>query len=181
MPATIKVKLIDHGWDAIKQRVGALRGSGAVVNVGVQGAQAAANHQGGRLTVAQLATIHEFGKVIHQPRMRRTIVIPERSFLRATVDLYRDAIARRQVLLSQGYILGKFDLKPAMELLGQYVVGLIKQRIANGIPPANSPYTIANKGSSKPLIDTGQLRNSITYTVQIGVGFKTGGMSRGVP
>jgi phage gpG-like protein len=172
MGTTIKVKVIDRGWEGIKARVQALRGGAAVVSVGVQGTQAAANHQGTRLTVGQLATIHEFGKVIRQPRLNRTIVIPERSFLRATVDIYRDAIARRQVLLSQGYILGKFQLRPAMELLGQYVVGLVKQRIANRIPPPNSPWTIARKGSSTPLVDTGQLRNSITYKVDVGVTLK---------
>ena len=174
MGATINVKLIDRGWEDIKARVTALRGAGAVVTVGVQGAPAAANHQDSRLTVAQIATVHEFGKTIRQPNMKRTIRIPERSFLRATVDQYREAIARRQVLLSQGYVLGKFELKPAMELLGQYVVGLIKQRIANGIAPPNSPWTIAKKGSSKPLIDTGQLRNSITYKVEVGASMKRG-------
>lgn len=167
MGATFEVKLIDRGWEGIKHRIDALRGGSAVVRVGVQGMPGAANHQGTSLTVAQLATIHEFGKVIHHPKLGRTTVIPERSFLRATIDQYRDAIARRQVLLTQGYILGKFAIQPAMELLGQYVVGLIKQRIANGIAPPNSPWTIARKGSSKPLIDTGQLRNSITYVVDV--------------
>lgn len=167
MPTTVQVKVIDKGWEAIKARVESMRGSGAVVSIGVQGAQAAANHQNTHLTVGQLATIHEFGKVINQPKLNRTIVIPERSFLRATIDQYREAIARRQVLLSQGFILGKFELRPAMELLGQYVVGLVKQRIANGIAPPNRPSTIARKGSSKPLIDTGQLRNSITYKVDL--------------
>ena len=165
MPSTVQVKVVDRGWEDIKARVQALRGTTAEVRVGVQGVEAAANHQGTHLTVAQLAQIHEFGKVIHQPRMNRTIRIPERSFLRATIDQYQEAIARRQVLAMQGYLLGKFGLKPALELLGQYVVGLVKQRMANGIPPPNSPWTIARKGSSKPLIDTGQLRNSITYQV----------------
>lgn len=32
--------------------------------------------------------------------------------------------------------------------------------------PPNSKFTIALKGSSKPLIDTGQLRNSITYVIR---------------
>ena len=167
MPTTVQIKVIDRGWEGIKARVETIRGSGAVVNVGVQGQPAAANHQNTHLTVGQLATIHEFGKVIRQPKLNRIIVIPARSFLRATVDQYRDAIARRQVLLSQGYILGKFELRPAMELLGMYVVGLVKQRIANGIAPPNRPSTIARKGSSKPLIDTGQLRNSITYKVDL--------------
>jgi hypothetical protein len=31
--------------------------------------------------------------------------------------------------------------------------------------PANSPRTIAEKGSDAPLIDTGQLRRSLTYVV----------------
>jgi len=168
MPATVEVKVIDRGWNAIKARVEALHGGSAIVKVGVQGQQAAANHQDSRLTVAQIANVHEFGMTIVQPKMRRTIVIPERSFLRATIDQYREAIARRQVLLTQGYLLGKFALEPAMELLGQYVVGLIKQRIANGIAPPNKPSTIARKRSSKPLIDTGQLRNSITYKVEFG-------------
>lgn len=167
MASTVQVKVIDRGWEDIKARMQALRGGTAEVRVGVQGAQATANHQGTALTVAQLATIHEFGKTIQQPRMHRTIRIPERSFLRATIDQYQEAIARRQVLLTQGYLLGKFALKPALELLGQYVVGLVKQRMANGIPPPNSPWTIAKKRSSKPLIDTGQLRNSITYQVAL--------------
>lgn len=165
MPSSVQVKVIDRGWEAIKARVQSLRGAAGVVSVGVQGAQAAANHQGTHLTVAQLATIHEFGKKIKHPKLGRTTVIPERSFLRATVDQHREAIARRQVLLSQGFVLGKFELKQALELLGQYAVGLIKQRIALGIPPPNRPWTIARKGSSTPLIDTGQLRNSITYQV----------------
>lgn len=168
MPTSVSVKVIDRGWEDIKHRVRALRDTGAVVKVGVQGQRAAANHQQSGLTVAQLATIHEFGKVIHQPRMGRTIVIPERSFLRATIDQYQEAIARRDVLLAQGFMLGKLALKPAMELFGQYVVGLIQQRIANGIAPPNRPRTIARKGSSKPLIDTGQLRSSITYKVEVG-------------
>lgn len=165
MGATVQVKVVDRGWEGIKERIDALRGGSAVVAVGVQGAQAAANYQHTHMTVAQVATVQEFGKVIHQPRMRRTIVIPERSFLRKTLDMYQEAIARRQVLLTQGFVLGKLELKPSLELLGQYVVGLVKQRIANGIAPANSPWTIAKKGSSKPLIDTGQLRNSITHKV----------------
>lgn len=169
MPSTVTVKVIDRGWEDIKRRVERLHGGAAVVKVGVQGAQGAANHQDGRLTVAQIAQVHEFGKVIHHPKLGRTTVIPERSFLRATIDQYAAALARRNVLLVQGYMLGKFELHSALELLGQYVVGLIKQRIALGIPPPNRPSTIARKGSSKPLIDTGQLRNSITHKVEVGV------------
>lgn len=187
MPFNIKVKEIDHGWEDIRKRVKLLGDAGGVCHVGVQGQQAAANHQNSGLTVAQIADIHEFGRVIHQKarkvtrtvgkkkkkrsieyaRGAHTIVIPERSFLRATVDEFQEAITRREVLLSQGVLYGKFDLLAGLELFGMYVVGLIRQRMANGIPPPNSPYTIARKGSSKPLIDTSQLRNSITYMAEV--------------
>lgn len=36
---------------------------------------------------------------------------------------------------------------------------------ANGWPP-NAPYTIKKKGSSQPLIDTGEMRKAITYVVR---------------
>ena len=32
--------------------------------------------------------------------------------------------------------------------------------------PANSPYTVAQKGSAMPLVDTGSLKRSITYEVE---------------
>lgn len=162
---TVDVKVIDRGWIDIQKRIAQLATATATVTVGVQGAKGAANHQHSTLTVGQLATIHEFGKVIHT--RRATIVIPERSFIRATCDIYRDKIAQREVLLQQGFVIGKFGLVQSLELLGTYVVGLIKARIATGIPPANRPSTIRRKGSSKPLVDTGQLRNSITYQVQV--------------
>lgn len=167
MPLNITVKEIDHGWADIRRNVKLLGEMGGVCHVGVQGQQAAANHQHSGLTVAQIANVHEFGKVIHQPRMKRTIVIPARSFLRATVDEYQEAITRREVLLSQGVLYGKFELRAGLELFGMYVVGLIQQRMANGILPANRPSTIARKGSSKPLIDTGQLRNSVTWQAEV--------------
>ncbi len=37
----------------------------------------------------------------------------------------------------------------------------IKEAIDSNIPPANSPRTIALKGSSHTLIDTGTLRSSV--------------------
>ena len=61
--ATVQVKVIDRGWEGIKERIGALRGGSAVVRVGVQGAAGAANHQGTHLTVAQLATMPPLSKL----------------------------------------------------------------------------------------------------------------------
>jgi hypothetical protein len=166
MPVTRSVKVIDHGWTKIREAVINMGAASAIVRVGVQGEKGAANHQHSKLTVAQIADVHEFGRVIVQPKMRRVIVIPERSFLRKTVDIHREAIARREMLALQGVLYKEWPLSKALGLLGAYVVGLCQQRIANRIPPKNSDWTIAKKKSNVPLIDTGQLRNSITWKVE---------------
>lgn len=149
----------DLGWDKLKDQVIKLSHPGAFCLVGVQGSQAAANYQGPgtkKLTIAEIATIHEFG----------TARIPERSFIRATIDQHRRAIQKRATLLGTGVLTLKFTARAALELLGMYAVGLIQQRIANRIAPPNRPSTIARKGSSVPLIHRGQLRGSITYTIE---------------
>ena len=43
---------------------------------------------------------------------------------------------------------------------------LPEAKIASNIPPALAPETIERKGSSVALIDTGQLRSSITWQVE---------------
>lgn len=160
----LKLKDTDRGWHDLQAQVIKLSQHGHYTLVGVQGAEGAANHQGGGLTVAQIATVHEFGRTI--ATARGTIVIPARSFLRAGVDEYKQAIQKRATLLGTGVMLLQFTAFQALSLLGEYTVGVIKQRIADGILPPNAPSTIRRKRSSKPLIDTGQLRNAITYTVE---------------
>lgn len=154
----LKLRDRDLGWNEVQAQLARLAREQLHVVVGVIGAPAAANHQGGKLTVGEIASFHEFG----------TRRLPQRSFIRAGIDEYKDAIQRRAVLVGQGITIGKFTAEQALSLLGEYTVGVLKQRIANGILPANAPSTIARKGSSKPLIDTGQLRNSITYRVERG-------------
>jgi hypothetical protein len=165
MAAGVKVREVDKGWGNLKDQVLKLSQTGAYVQVGVLGAEAAANHNAAPgMTIAAIASVHEFGRTIQTKR--GTITIPERSFLRATIDIYQAPIQKRATMMGTGVMLLKFSAQQAMELLGQYAVGVIKQRIADGILPPNRPRTIARKRSSKPLIDTGQLRSSITYRVE---------------
>lgn len=156
----------DRGWHDVQQQVIKLSQHGHYTLVGVQGRDSYTTHTGNNrgLTVVEIAQIHEYGKVINNGRA--TIIIPRRSWLRDGVDEYKVALQKRATLLGTGVILLKFTAFQALSLLGEYSVGLIKQRIADGIPPPNAPSTIRRKKSSKPLIDTGQLRNAITYTVE---------------
>lgn len=153
---------IDKGWHELGQ---AIAGAGGYCLVGIVGPGAQAPHKGAKgLTVAQVGSVHEFGATITMPN-GRVIDIPERSFIRATIDENREQLQRTATLAGRAVLLGKLDNARSLALIGEQAVGLMKKRISDGIPPPNAPITIARKGSSTPLIDKGQLRGSITYEV----------------
>lgn len=57
------------------------------------------------------------------------------------------------------------SLDEALEKIGVVAVGKTQQFMTKLKTPANSPITIKRKGSSNPLIDTGNLRQSVTSSV----------------
>lgn len=113
--------------------------------------------KGTRATLLEVAAVHEFGAP--------AAGIPQRSFIRATVDLRQAEIAKTQEALAAQVAAGAVAPRAALERLGAAVGGMIQARIAEGIGPALKPATIARKGSDKPLVDTGQLRSSVTWQV----------------
>lgn len=91
--------------------------------------------------------------------------IPERSFIRSTVDEEMPNLKtiRNRVLVK--VVAGQLTPRQAISLIGAYLQGKIQEKIASGVPPPNAPATIAAKGSSTTLIDTGRMRQAITYEV----------------
>ena len=160
MSASITDK--DHGLKALVERVGSL--SKASVKVGVLSDRAGeAKRARGEspvkgLTVLEVAKVHEFGAP--------AAGIPARSFLRGTVDEQDSEIRADQHKIAVAVISGRLDLRRGLDQLGARVAAKIQQRIARGIEPPLQARTIARKGSSKPLVDTGQLRSSITWEVE---------------
>jgi hypothetical protein len=143
----------DRGWSQLAKTIKSLAG-GPHVLVGVQGAQAGAQHGSGGVTTLEVACWNEFG----------TSKIPARSFVRETVEINEAKLLALAAKVGQRAALGALAPGQALELLGEYTVGLMKERISDRIPPPNAASTIARKGSSTPLIaHTGQLRNSISY------------------
>lgn len=107
-------------------------------------------------TMAEIATYHEFG-----------IGVPQRSFLRAWADQDRQKIEATLRRLTVRVIAGKLTREQAYEQFGGWAQGQVQKFIADGrVQPPLDQRTIDAKGSSKPLIDTGQLRSSITYEVR---------------
>lgn len=109
----------------------------------------------------QLMAIHEFGAPAAN--------IPETRVLRGTVDDNRQKYIDLEKALYQKVLAGKLSTLHALELLGQRAVADVRGRIVaqTGMPPLKEA-TIRRKGSSKRLIDTGQLVASLTYQVQRG-------------
>lgn len=145
------------------------------ITVGIHGAEGADVHTGGTfaedgalepgsraLTVAEVAAFHEFGVPPFQlPSGAIHPGIPQRTFIRGWFDESQDFI--RETLRSQmtQVVANKLPVEKAMARIALAFEGSVKQRIARGIAPALSPVTIAAKGSSKPLIDRGQLRAAV--------------------
>jgi len=153
--ASARIKDTDKGYAKLTRAVFGFRKP--KVTVGVHAEDGAASH-GDATTVLDVAIANEFG----------TETIPERSFIRAWVDEHRDEARGWLAVLMAQVVAGKITREIALERWGQKIQGEIQKRIAQGIPPPNAPETIARKGSSTPLIDTGQLRSSIRYKVESG-------------
>lgn len=125
-----------------------------------------------------IANVHEFGITIKvTPEMRNylhatglhlkadTITIPERSFVRSTFDENQNEIVDQVEMWLESLLAGGTTIDEFYNYLGNYCVGLIKEKIINLQAPPNHPYTKQQKGSSNPLIDSGNLSDSIAYEI----------------
>lgn len=94
--------------------------------------------------------------------------IPERPFLanamRDKADDYREAMkAEAKRILD-----GERTPRQAMSRLGIAAQGDVQVEITDLRDPPNAQATINRKGSSNPLIDSGEMRAAVTYRVQDG-------------
>jgi hypothetical protein len=105
------------------------------------------------MTVAQIGAIHEFGGGNS----------PERSFLRSTLGKKRAKYISDIGKIAKSAIQGKRDSRDGMGLLGRQAEGDIKLTIRDMKEPPNAESTKRQKGADNPLIDTGQMLNSIRW------------------
>ena len=106
-------------------------------------------------TVAQVAAWNEFG----------TEHSPARPFMRQTLTDQRDKISKFVQNRAKNVVNGSMDAQTALNGIGSYAKGRMQAEIRDGDFEPNAPSTVARKGSSKPLIDTGRMRQSIVYEI----------------
>lgn len=112
--------------------------------------------QGGH-SMAQIAFENEYG----------TKNIPARSFMRTSFDENQDRISRIIASEYDKVIDGESTVRKSLNTIGLYGVDLVQAKIRSITTPPNSPRTIAIKKSSKPLIDFGQMIQSVRHKVVI--------------
>lgn len=94
--------------------------------------------------------------------------VPERSYLRSTVEEQKQAYAEELTRVIEGAVGGTQPLELGMGLLGERVKRDIQRKITELRHPKNKASTIKWKKSSNPLIGiTGRLRQSIDYVVKV--------------
>ena len=145
---------IDKGFARI---VGAIKNATqqATVTVGIHQDDGDKSH--GLFTVAQIAAVHEYGSEDGK--------IPQRSFIRDTHDLNLQANLERLKRLEEHVLTGKLTQHQMLTYLGEVASKQMVSRINQGIAPELKKSTVRRKGSSTPLVDTGQLKGSITFKV----------------
>jgi hypothetical protein len=113
------------------------------------------DNEDSKLLLIDVANFHEFG----------TPTVPQRSFIRANDKINYQKYKKMIAEIKDKVIFEKMSMIQGLGLLGEQIRLDIQARIRSGIKPALLTATIRRKGSSVPLIDTGQLVNGITYKV----------------
>lgn len=57
------------------------------------------------------------------------------------------------------------DVDAALAITGEHIKGQIQLSIRNTMSPPLAPATIAAKGHSKPLVDSGHMQSSVDYEI----------------
>ena len=123
--------------------------------------QAFVGFQSGEVTddrgvdIAQIAMFNELG----------TSRTPARPFLRMSVDENEDKIKTMCANQLRSLVSGG-TAERTLRQVGVFGVSLVQEKIGSGSFAPNAPSTIRKKGSDKPLIDTGRMRQSVKYVVK---------------
>lgn len=128
------------------------------VAIGVLASESSSRVYGDGTTVLQVAAWHEYGLGNN----------PQRSFLRMPQELKQkelSAFINKQLIK----VLDGQQVEKGLGLIGVYAVNLSQDAFDTsgfGKWPILSSATVSSKGSSKPLIDTGILKNSVSWEIR---------------
>lgn len=142
------------------------------IHIGIFGADdsqilmiASVNEFGCSITVTPKMRAYLHSQGMHLKASTTEIKIPERSFVRSGFDDREKDIQSRAIKLLKKVLRMELDIDTFFSLIGQRIVDELQQYMTSIDKPANHPYTTEHKESSNPLVDSGRMRDSITYKV----------------
>lgn len=109
----------------------------------------------GRIAISDLARIHEHG-----------LGVPKRAFVEPALQLNKAKYLRYVGKQITPIIRRRQTMNNVWQTLGAMAVADVQKYMLTASFKPLAPATIRRKGSSKPLIDTGQMSQSITYRVK---------------
>jgi hypothetical protein len=112
--------------------------------------------------VNRVATWNEFG-VPGPCKNGKQWKNPPRPFFRSAIDGNREALKNFKEKVYGLFLLRRLSPAMALDEVGLWMQAKIRQSILKGGWTPNAPSTKKRKGSSKPLVDTGQMVNSVTF------------------
>lgn len=163
----VKHTTIKNDFADIKKQLGIIDGTSVEVGV-IKGEN------------AWLAAIHEYGlDIAVTPKMRKFLAahglylkksmthihIPERAFLRTGYDQNRDAVLAKASKLLADVASGNMSAQACYEAVGLELASKIRDYAVELKDPPNHPFTKEQKGSSNPLVDSGDMIGGITWRV----------------
>ena len=125
------------------------------VKVGYQGGENYYEEDGKSVDLLDVAMWNELG----------TVNTPSRPFMRDAVDknqsLINNFLAEQKNALMRGA-----SAQQVFGEIGVFMKSLIQDQIVSGSFTPNAPSTVAKKGSARPLIDTGLMRQAVNFEVK---------------
>jgi hypothetical protein len=94
-----------------------------------------------------------------------TVNMPSRPFLRKSVDENEGKINSFLQSKMKDLVRG-VSAEQVLKEIGIFQKDLIQEKITEGSFAPNAESTVRQKGSSKPLIDSGRMRQSVNYVIQ---------------
>ena len=144
--------------------------AGAEIHVGILGSADS--------ELLRIAAVHEFGATIH-PRNAKNLAIPLRPDMKGKSPrdvegaFFLDNGENRFICRKKGkkgdqldfLILGELTADQACHNIGTAAVAIVKRYMRTVQPPKSSLTLASAPGKTAPLVQTGRLRDSITYEV----------------
>ena len=109
-------------------------------------------------SVIMVAAVNSFGSASRG--------IPPRPFMTEGAEPALEATAPIAAALIPALNAGRATVEDILKDMGPFAEAAFKEKLTAGPWESNSEFTVQQKGSSTPLIDTGLLRNSLTHAVR---------------